>query len=529
MSDALVRAVEAGRVESRDPNTGEVWATFESAPPREVAETVARARTAQRRWGALRVRDRARVLNDVARQLFERRREVVRMISRENGKPEVEALAAEVVTSLDILRFYIRNAEQALGSAHTGSTSLALWRKRIEISREPFGVVAVISPWNYPFLLPAGIIVPALIAGNAVVLKPSEFTPSTAALLREIFVAGGVPNDVLQVVQGDGETGNALVNAEVDKVFFTGSVATGRRVAHACAERLVPCVLELGGSDPALVLKDANIEHAASGILWGRFANCGQTCVAPKRVLVARDIHDQFVTALQSRVSGLRIVAGNGTLPNDYDVAALIRPTQRASLDALLGDATMRGAQRSTAANAHTSGDGWFPPTLLTGVSADARVLQEESFGPLLPIVSVESEDEMVALANRSEFGLSASIWSRDRARARALARRLEAGTVVINDVALIAGVAEVPHGGVKKSGTGRAHGIAGLEECVRTKTIVDDISTSWRQPWWFGYGSRSHDQMDGYTRLAHGTTIRERLSGIGSTLALLFKPDRPL
>jgi succinate-semialdehyde dehydrogenase/glutarate-semialdehyde dehydrogenase len=448
---------------------------------------------------------------------------------RENGKPEVEALAAEVVTSLDILRFYVRNAERALGSEHTGSASLALWRKRVEISREAFGVVAVVSPWNYPFMLPAGIVAPALIAGNAVVLKPSELTPSTAELLREIFVSSGVPRDVLQIVQGDGATGSALVNADVDKVFFTGSVTTGRLVAHACAERLVPCVLELGGSDPALVLKDADIEHAASGILWGRFANCGQTCVAPKRVIVAREIHDQFVAALKSRVDGLRLVPGSEISPNEYDLGALIRPTQRASLDALLGDATMRGAQRTSVPSAQTLGDGWFPPTLLTGVSADARVLQEESFGPLLPIVSVESEEEMIALANRSEFGLSASIWSRDRERARTLARRLEAGTVVINDVSLIAGVAEVPHGGVKKSGTGRAHGIAGLEECVRTKTIVDDISASWRQPWWFGYGARSYERMDGYTRLAHGSTIRERLSGIASTLALLFKPDRPL
>ncbi|MEO7964206.1 MAG: aldehyde dehydrogenase family protein, partial [Gemmatimonadaceae bacterium] len=292
-------------MQSRDPATGEVWATFPTATPNAVAEVLHRARVAQPAWAALEVSERVALLARAGRRLYERRREVAGIISRENGKPEVEALAAEVVTTLDIFRFYVRNSARLLAEERTRSSALALWRKRISITRNPYGVVAVISPWNYPFMLPAGIVAPALVAGNAVVLKPSELTPSTATLLHEVFMEGGVPPEIFQLVHGGGETGNTLVQGDVDKVFFTGSVATGRRVAHACAERLVPCALELGGSDPALVLADADLEHAASGILWGRFANCGQTCVAPKRVFVASEVYDRFVAAMAERVRQL--------------------------------------------------------------------------------------------------------------------------------------------------------------------------------------------------------------------------------
>lgn len=497
-----------------------------------VAEAIAGARQAQPRWAARPVADRARVLERFRQLLYARRSEVASVISAENGKPAPEATMTEVATTLDFARYYARLAPEALAPRTLTSASLALWRKRFLVTPEPYGTVGVISPWNYPFMLPAGVVIPALVAGNAVLLKPSELTPSSGALLAELLHAAGVPNDVLQVLQGDGATGAALTGGAVDKVFFTGSVSTGRRVAHACAERLVPCALELGGSDPAIVLADADLEHAASGITWGRFTNSGQTCVAPKRVYVVGSAYEGFVAAMTRRLTALRLgVPGDGA----YDLGPLAQPSQHTVLAGQRDDATARGGRavtgepKGSAAAPDEGAHGHFIPTLLLDVPADARVLREETFGPLLPIVRVRDDDEAIALANASPFGLSASVWSRDRRRARAVAARLAAGTVVINDVTLVAGVAEVPHGGVKESGSGRAHGIAGLDECVRTRTIVDDVFVGWRQGWWFGYGADAASRGDAYVRLAHGRTLIERLSGVGRVLKLLFRPERPI
>jgi succinate-semialdehyde dehydrogenase/glutarate-semialdehyde dehydrogenase len=493
---------------------------------------IARAREAQPGWRALPLQARVQCLERFRRLLYERRADVAALIARENGKSVGEATMTEVATTLDMARFFGRIAPERLAPQRIGSSSLALWRKSITITHVPFGTVAVISPWNYPFMLPAGVVLPALVAGNAVLLKPSELTPASGALLGELLHEAGVPNDVLQVLPGDGALGAALTQGAVDKVFFTGSVATGRRVAHACAERLIPCALELGGSDPAIVLEDADIAHAASGITWGRFTNGGQTCVAPKRVFVVGRAYEPFVAAMRARLGALRPQGADGA---NFDLGPLIDARQRTTLDAQCRDATDQGAlaargDREGNGSAHPDGTGrWFPPTLLLEVPPEARVLQEETFGPLLPIVRVTSVDDAVARANASPFGLSASVWSRDRRAARAVADRLEAGTVVINDVTLIAGVAEVPHGGVKESGLGRSHGALGLEECVRTRTIVDDAFTAWRQPWWFGYGPDSANRADGYLRLTHGESLPSRLSGVVKVLQLLFRPERPI
>ncbi|MBC7896759.1 MAG: aldehyde dehydrogenase family protein, partial [Cytophagaceae bacterium] len=288
-----------------------------------VHDAVAEARSVQPAWYRSGVDVRVRCLGRVREALFARRLEAAETISRETGKPVGEALVAEVVTVLDMLRFAERMAPGFGRPSRFGSSSLALWRKRFTTTREPYGVMGIISPWNYPFMLPAGQVIPALVTGNAVVLKPSELTPSCGDLLLSLFAEAGLPDGVLQVVHGAGEAGAALVESDLDKVFFTGSVAAGRRVALRCAERLVPYGLELGGSDPAIVLDDADVSHAAHGIAWGRFANAGQTCVAPKRVYVAASVHDAFVVALERAVGRLRL-----RRPNDdtWEVGALVTP-----------------------------------------------------------------------------------------------------------------------------------------------------------------------------------------------------------
>ena len=512
------------RSESLNPATGEVWRSYEPATPDDVCRAVARAREAQRAWAARPVRERARALERFRRALYRRRLEVADVISRENGKPAGEALGTEVSVVLDYARFYARQAPRALGAGSWFTPgSLSMLRKRVRIGHEPYGVVAVVSPWNYPFMLAGGVVLPALVAGNAVLLKPSEFTPTSGVLLHELVEEAGVPPGVMQTLPGDGATGAALVGAEVDKVFFTGSVATGRRVAVACAERLIPCSLELGGSDPAIVLEDADVPHAAAGIAWGRFSNAGQTCVAPKRVFVVDAVYDAFTAELRRVVEGLRVAPAGAA----GDVGPLIRPSQAEELRAQLRDATERGARvlarGALAADAADEG-GWVAPTVLEHVTAEMRVMREETFGPLLPVMRVRDADEAVRLANASEFGLSASVWGRDRRRALAVAERIEAGSVAINDSIIVAGMADVPHGGMKSSGSGRSHGIAGLMECVRTKTVVADTVPGLRQPWWFGYDADHPANIDAAVRLAHATGWAERLRGVGRVVRMVLR-----
>ena len=509
-------------IESLDPATGEVWRTWMPADGAAVNAAVEAARRAQPGWAAKSLGERARILGRVRRRIFERRAELAALIQREAGKPAVEAMTADVLTTLDVVRFCERRAPRLLRARTIIPSNIALWRKRVTIEHEPYGVIGIISPWNYPLLLPASGTLAALIAGNAVVLKPSELTSAIAIRFGELLHESGVPTDVMQVLPGDGTTGAALAEAPIDKLFFTGSVATGRKVAMACAARLIPYALELGGSDPAIVLEDADLETAASGILWGRFTNAGQTCVAPKRVIVADAVHDAFVDRITAAAAQLVMGAGAG----GSDVGPMIRPAQVDALESQLRDARQRGAHVVS----HVRGDRhFFAPTIVSNVSSDMRIAREETFGPLLAVIRARDDEDAIRLANDTPFGLSASIWSRDLNRARTIAARIAAGTVQINDALSVVGMADVPHGGVKESGTGRLHGEAGLRECVREKATVLDPFPSWRQPWWFGYGTEHARNIDAFARFAHGRTIIERLGGAWRSIKMLVSRERPL
>lgn len=508
------------QINSRNPATGEVIHSFTCASDAEVRHAVESARRAQPAWAGKRIGERTAVLRSFQRLLNARKSEVARLITREAGKPYVESLSTEVLVALDAARFCIESARTFLHDEAVPHGNLIVKAKRAKIVREPQGVIGIISPWNYPFSTPASEVLAALVTGNAVVLKPSEFTPLSAQELHSLLLEAGVPKDIFQIVQGDGLTGAALVDAGIDKMIFTGSVATGKRVARAAAEKLLPLVLELGGKDAVIVLEDADVDVASKAAVWGAFMNAGQTCLSVERCYVHRNIFDKFLEAVVTRTKALRV--GNG-MDSETDVGPLINTRQLHVVESQVEEAKTHGAH--ILAGGHRLphlGVNFFAPTVLTGVSHSMRIMREESFGPVLPIMPFDTEDEAVQLANDSEFGLAASIWTANRKRGERLARRIEAGTVMVNDVITAFGISEAPHGGIKASGIGRTHGRTGLEEMVRLKYVDSDLLPALAKPWWYPYNRKFARQLEQMIDFFFGRGLVRRLrGGLKSTPAL--------
>jgi len=497
---------------SSNPATGEVLREFDCATEAEVRAAVARARVAQLAWNDLGVQRRVAILREFLRLLHGRKSEVAALITREAGKPQVEALLTEVLVVLDATRFCADNAFDFLRGQPVPHGNLAMKTKVGRILREPHGVIGIVSPWNYPFSIPATETLAALVTGNAVALKPSELTSLTALELAFLLHQAGVPKDVFQVVVGDGPTGAALLNSAIDKLVFTGSVATGKRIAQAAAARLLPVVLELGGKDPMLVLDDADVEVASSGAVWGAFVNAGQACLSVERCYVHRSLYEKFVAACVDKTKQLRV--GNGIDPQT-DVGPLIHERQLRNVESQVEEARAFGARVLTGGSRLTQlGPNFYAPTVLADVNHEMQVMREETFGPVLPIMPFDTDDEAVQLANDSDFGLAASIWTRDRARGESLARRIQAGTVMLNDAIACFGISEAPHGGVKASGVGRTHGRFGLEEMVRVKYLDSDRLPGVKQVWWYGYGAGFTRQMEGFLDLMFARGLRQRLLG---------------
>jgi acyl-CoA reductase-like NAD-dependent aldehyde dehydrogenase len=506
-------AIGTRRFTSLDPATGEVVGEFECASDEQVFAAVARGRAAQASWNDLGVRKRVAILRVFQEKLFLRRQEIAAAITREAGKPRVEALITEVLIALDAARFLVENAHRLLRDEPLPHGNLATKLKRGRLVREPYGVVGIISPWNYPFSIPATEALAALVAGNCVVLKPSELTSLVALELRSLLHAAGVPEAVFQVVVGDGGSGAALLQSGIDKLVFTGSVATGKRIAAVAAERLLPVVLELGGKDPMLVLDDADIEVASSAAVWGAFVNAGQTCLSVERCYVHRSLYDRFLAACVAKTKSLRVGRGDDEAT---DVGPMIHERQLRLVEAHVEDARARGARGLTGGERIPKlGPNFYRPTVLADVTHAMRIMREETFGPVLPVMAFDSDDEAVALANDSEYGLAASIWTRDSARGERLARRIHAGTVMVNDAISCFGISEAPHGGVKASGVGRTHGRFGLEEMVRLKYLDVDLAPGMKKVWWYGYGERFSRQMDGFLSLQFGRSLGARVGGM--------------
>ena len=475
-----------GSLESFNPATGELIGSVETAEPDEVAATVAAVARVQPFWGELTLADRGRYLERTAEILAGDLEEVARLLTAEQGKPITESHTMEVVPTIDALRWIAAEGPEILAEQQVKMGGGLFFGKKAKLAFEPLGVVAVIAPWNYPWSIPFGEIAIALMAGNGVVLKPSELTPLLGERIRVAFEKAGVPEGLVSVVQGDGEVGRAVVESDVAKVFFTGSVATGYSVGAACAARMKGAVLELGGKDPAIVCADADLDNAIDGIAWGGFANAGQTCSGIERVYVVADVAERFLAGLGAAAE--RLAVGD---PQSWDteIGPMVSPEQAAIVTGLVDDAIAAGAERVCGGPVEVAGSpgSHIAPTVLTGVTHEMRIMREEIFGPVLPVVVVEDEEEALRLANDSDFGLGASIWTRDRAKGERMARRVRSGMVWINDHAYTHAAVQCAWGGIKDSGLGRTHSSFGFYECAEVKTVTWNPARS-RDFWWHPY-----------------------------------------
>jgi len=504
--------IASRKVRSVNPATGEVLRELECASEDQVHAAVARAKAAQPAWSELGVRRRIAVVREFQRQLHAKKSEIASAITREAGKPMVEALVTEVLVVLDAARFLIDNAWGLLRDEPLPHGNLATKLKRGYLVREPHGVVGIISPWNYPFSIPATETLAALVAGNAVVLKPSELTPLVALELASLLRAAGVPEEVFQVVVGEGPAGAALVRSSINKLIFTGSVATGKRIAAAATERLLPMLLELGGKDPMLVLEDADVDITSSAAVWGAFVNAGQACLSVERCYVHRSLYEKFANACAEKTKRLRV--GNG-MDSHTDVGPMIQERQVRIVESHVEDAKACGARiLAGGTRLPELGVNFYAPTVLADVTQGMRIMQEETFGPVLPMMACDDDDEAVRLANDSDYGLAASVWTRDPQRGERLARRIHAGTVMVNDVISCFGISEAPHGGVKASGVGCTHGRFGLDEMVNVKYLDIDRMPGMKKVWWHGYGESFRRQMEGFLDMQFARGLGTRLRG---------------
>ncbi len=509
-------------LESFNPATGEPVGTVPTIAPARVQAVVGDVARVQPAWAELRPKTRAEYMRRAGLALLDEIDEIAELLVREQGKPRVEAYTMELLPTVDALRWCAKQGPKILAAERVRMTQAFTLSKSGHFSYEPIGVVGVIAPWNYPWSIPFGEVAIALMAGNGVVLKPASLTPLLGERIRAVFERGGLPEGLVQVVHGGGAVGDALTKSSVDKVFFTGSVEVGRKVGEVCAQRLKGSVLELGGKDPMVVCADADLDNAVSGAIWGGFANAGQTCSGIERIYVMRELADRFVAGVARAAEAMRV---GDPLEWETEIGPMASADQYETVVELVEDAVAAGATKLCGGPIEPPGlSGRFiAPVVLTGVTHEMRIMREEIFGPVLPIVVVDSEREAIELANDSEFGLGASVWTRDRLRGERIARKLQSGMVWINDHSFSHGACQCSWGGVKNSGLGRSHSKFGFYECVNIKMNTWEPGLI-RDFWWHPYDRSLGEAVRASAKILYGragTRTRALREGAGPLLAV--------
>ena len=486
------------------PATGEAVGEITVSTPDEVTAAITRAREAQAAWGARPVKERAAIVARALDVLLARKDEICECVIGETGKPLAEALAVEIVPSCDFINHWAARAPRDLADERVGLHGYMKPLKKLYLHYQPLGVVGVITPWNGPFVLSLNPVVQALLAGNAVVLKPSEVTPHSGEWAAKVLWEAGVPADVLQVVHGDGETGAALVAGDVDKISFTGSVGTGKKIAAACAGRLIPCSLELGGKDAMIVCADADLERAANGAVFLSMFNSGQVCIGVERIYVVDSVADAFIKLVKEKASAVTYGQGG-------EVGPLFWDKQLDIVRRHVEDARAKGATVLVGGSADTDKGLFFQPTLVTDVTHDMDLMTEETFGPVIAVMRVADEDEAVRLANDSAYGLSGSVFTKDPGKVRRIAAQLKTGSVVHNDASVIYGAAEAPFGGRKDSGLGQVNGRDALRGYAHALPILLDRWGQKRENIWYPYSDKTVKTLESTIKFLFGNRVVRR------------------
>jgi acyl-CoA reductase-like NAD-dependent aldehyde dehydrogenase len=469
-----------------NPATGEIIGEIPVMGETEVQELAARAREAQPGWEAMGFDGRATVLRRAQKWMLDNAERIIAVVVSESGKTHEDAQLADFGYPVSALGFWAKEAPKYLADERVPSWNNPLAAgKKLVLRYAPVGVVGVIGPWNYPITNNFGDCIPALAAGNSVILKPSEVTPLSSLLMEQMMRECGLPEGVFQVATGDGSTGSALI-AHVDCLMFTGSSATGKAVMKAAADALIPCFLELGGKDPMIVCADANLRRAANAAAYYSMNNAGQVCISIERVYVEAPVYDRFVELVTQEVRALRQGAPQG--PGTVDVGAVTFPPQLDIVSDHVQDAVSKGARILTGGHAHSERGRFFEPTVLVDVDHSMKIMSQETFGPTLPIMKVADSEEAVRLANDSPYGLQASVWTSDIERGEALARRMEAGVVCVNDAQVNYTAINLPMGGWKASGLGTRHGASGIRKYTKTQSLLITRRALKREPFMFPY-----------------------------------------
>src|SRR5512132_1515395 len=490
-----------------NPADGSVSAQVPVDGPTEVAATVARVRANQPAWEALGIKGRAQWLGKLRDWLLDHQDQIADTMQRETGKVRAEAMN-EVPYVTDLINFYGKKARKYIGDEKVPAHSPLMKVKRLKIIYRPYPVVGVVSPWNFPLILSLGDAIPALVAGCAVVIKPSEVTPLGLGEIVDGWKSEIGGPDVFDLVNGVGETGSALVD-EVDFVQFTGSDRTAKKVLARAAKTLTPVSAELGGKDPMIVLRTANLDKAVNAATWGAFANSGQACTSVERLYVEEPVYDEFLTRFTDEVKKLN--QGTDGPEHGKDVGAMTFPAQAGIVESHVEDAREHGATILTGGERGDGPGDWYRPTVIADVDHSMKVMQDESFGPVVGVMKVRDTDEAVELANDSRYGLSASVFGSTR-QAEAVARRLEVGTTNVNDVLTGFLASDVPMGGWKDSGIGFRHGEYGIKKFVRPESLVITRFGQNREPLYFPYTNKRRQKLRKITQFFTARDWRRRL-----------------